>query len=150
MTRDEAIKQLRAAKSAHLQWRAYAQALISGVPLEESKVPVIHTDCKFGQWYYSDGQDLTDLKNFREIEKPHEDLHALYMQIFKTLFGEDDRGALAKLFGSSTSHKAKQVDKANELMKDLLAVSNNLVGIIDELYGEIKAMDDEKFQEVTG
>ncbi len=145
MTKDDALQQLRAAKTAHLQWRAYAQALISGVPLDEQKVPVIHTDCKFGNWYYSSGQDLSGLKRFRDIEKPHEDLHAVYMEIFKTLYGEDTRSGLSKLFGSKQSYKQSQMDKAKVLLDDMINVSNKLVGLIDNLNLEVKSMDDDKF-----
>lgn len=52
-------------------------------------MPVIHTDCAFGQWYYGDGQDLDSMNTFREIEEPHERLHEAYMRIFKAMSEEE-------------------------------------------------------------
>lgn len=61
MTKKEIIIKLRAAKASHIQWRAYAQAIVGGFSVDQNHVPVIHTNCKFGQWYYGKGQILSSL-----------------------------------------------------------------------------------------
>jgi hypothetical protein len=56
MDKKSALKAIRTASAAHIKWRAYANAMIAGVSVEEGKVPVMHTDCVFGKWYYGEGR----------------------------------------------------------------------------------------------
>ena len=123
------MQQLRAAKSAHIQWRARAQALVSGLELDENSVPVLHTDCKFGKWYYGHGQVLSHIPSYREIDEIHERLHLTYMTIFKTLFGDDDRSKLSKLFGSSKKHDKTKLKKAASILPELVDISKEMLFI---------------------
>ncbi len=144
MTKKEVLAQLRAAKTAHIQWRAYAQALIAGLPVEQDQVPVIHTKCKFGTWYYGAGQQLSSLSAYEAIEVPHEVLHQIYMKIFKLLFGEDDRSWLKSLFGSKGKITRKKQEQVETLMQNLLSVSKTLLEAINSLEREVMCMSDEE------
>lgn len=148
MDKQDTLQRLRAAKSAHLQWRARAQALVAGVEVDEDKIPMLHTDCKFGQWYYGDGQDLASLESYKAIEEPHEILHAVYMKLFQALHGEvqDNRSGWQKLFGKKTDLQAEQVARAKEHMDELVDISKTLLASIDVLESELKGMDDEAIQ----
>lgn len=144
MTKKEIINQLRAAKTAHLQWRAYAQALISGLPVEQDQVPVVHTRCKFGQWYYGPGQNLSSLPSYEAIEVPHEILHQVYMKLFKVIFVEDDRSAFGKLFGAKGKLSKKRQEEADALMQNLLSVSRTLLEAIALLEQDIQGMAEDE------
>ncbi len=148
MNKREILSQLRHAKSAHIQWRAYAQALIAGIPVEQDQVPVIHTNCKFGKWYYGPGQRLSSLSSYNAIDTPHEVLHQVYMKIFKLLFGKDDRSAFKKLFGSQAKLKQEHQEEAESLMQKLLSVSGTLLEAITLLEEEIKSMSDDELSEI--
>ena len=123
MEKKDALSMLQAAKSAHIQWRARAQALVAGIPLEKEQVPITYTDCKFGKWYYGLGQQLSVLESFRAIEEPHQQLHLVYMKIFKHLFGEDERSFLSKVFGSTRKYRAEQMTEAQSLLPQLIGIS---------------------------
>ena len=120
--RDEILGILRRAKSAHIRWRSYAHGLVTGVPVSDDKIPVQHTECAFGQWYYGEGQErLGDMAIFQDLEGPHEMLHGIYAQI----------------------HEAVQQDKkskARKLFDELLAVSRDLMGQLELLESEIQAV----------
>lgn len=148
MNKKEVLTQLRTAKSAHIEWRSYAQALIAGIPVKDDKVPVIHTECKFGQWYYGAGQAISTLSAYRAIETPHEMLHKIYMEIYKLLHAEDDRSALQKMLQSSKKLKQKNQADAEDLMKNLLSVSGTLLESINLLEREIMDMTDEELAEL--
>ena len=148
MNKKEVLSQLRLAKSAHIQWRAYAQALIAGIPVEQDHVPVIHTNCKFGKWYYGPGQNLSSLSSFAAIETPHEMLHQIYIKIFKLLFSEDDRSLFKKIFGSKRKVNKKNQEEAEVLMKKLLAVSETLLEAINLLENEIKDMSEDELSQI--
>ncbi|EGV31373.1 hypothetical protein ThidrDRAFT_1995 [Thiorhodococcus drewsii AZ1] len=148
MTKKEILTQLRAAKTAHIQWRSYAQALISGLPVDQDHVPVVHTTCKFGKWYYGPGQVLSSLSAYEAIDVPHETLHQLYMKIFNTLFSEDDRSMLQRLFGSKGQLDKKRRQEADIMMQNLLAVSRTLLEAIALLEQEVMQLSDEELAEL--
>lgn len=137
MTRQEILTQLRKAKSAHLQWRAYAQALIAGLPVQEDQVPLTHTACNFGKWYYGEGQALAPLASYAGIEVPHETLHRIYAEIFKLLFTEQERSLLSRLFGSASSQRDKNKAQAEALMNQLLGVSTTMLDALAQLEKEV-------------
>ena len=144
MSKKEIIAHLRNAKTAHIQWRAYAQALVAGIPVEQDHVPVVHTNCKFGKWYYGPGQQLSSLKSYAAIDTPHEMLHKIYMKIFKLLFGKDERSGFQKLFGSNAKLKLERQKEADILMQKLLAISETLLKALTLLEEEIKGMSEEE------
>ena len=143
------LQQLRTAKSAHIQWRARAQALVNGLALDENAVPVLHTDCKFGKWYYGPGQVLNHIPAFHEIDEIHEKLHLTYMEIFKCLFGNDDRSKLSKMFGSTKNHEGAKLKKAGSLLPVLVDISKDLLSTIEILERQILTMPDEELQKLA-
>lgn len=148
MNKKEVLSQLRLAKSAHIQWRAYAQALIAGIPVEKDHVPVIHTNCKFGKWYYGPGQELSSLSSYGAIETPHEMLHQIYIKIFKLLFVADDRSIFKKIFGSKRLANKRNQEEAEALMQKLLSVSGTLLEAINLLELEIKEMSEDELSNI--
>lgn len=124
LDKDDFIEVIRKAKSSHIRWRSYAQALVDGVELGGDRAPVSHTDCRFGRWYYGEGsKQLGTLLAFRDIEQPHAKLHSLYARI-DALVAE---GKLAE---------------AREKLDELVPVSRLLIERIEALEDELKRMPD--------
>ena len=71
-------------------------------------------------------------------------LHQIYMKIFKLLFGEDNRSAFQKVFGSNAKLKQEHQEEAESLLKQLLSISGTLLEAINLLETEIKEMSDEE------
>ena len=91
MNKEHVLEHLRAAKSAHIKWVQKAKLLINGLDVKEDSIPVDSTECKFGQWFYSEGQILNALSNnpvecMVKIERLHFNLHDVYMNIFNIYF----------------------------------------------------------------
>ena len=121
--KDELLAVIRKAKSSHIRWRAYAQGLVSGVQVGEDRLPVKHTDCKFGQWYYGEGKKLLGhLDIFKDVEAPHEMLHAVYGQIHDLVVNQGD------------SHSA------HGKLEELIAISRTLLEQIEILEEEVSAI----------
>jgi hypothetical protein len=146
MERKEVINTLLAAKSAHMQWRARAQALVAGIQLDKDHVPVMCTDCKFGKWYYGEGQKLSKFPAFKALEDPHRQLHLVYMEIFNHLFGADQRSGWAKLFGSKKAHRKREMAAAEELLPRLVGISQTLLEAVDLLASEINSASEEELK----
>lgn len=147
MDKKQVVTHLRAAKSAHIKWRSYAQAIVAGLPISEDQVPVIHTDCAFGKWYYGPGQKLSSLPGFQAIETPHEALHGIYMQIFKLLFETEEVGFFQKLIGTSKKRDDRR-EQLNAMLNSLIEMSKTLLAAIELLEQEVLRMKDEEVAEL--
>ena len=141
MNKTDALAAIRRAKSAHIKWRAFAQAMIAGVPMTNEKLPKLHTECEFGKWYYGDGNRLLgNLDSFRGVEGPHEVLHAIYQRIFNLLRDGEGETLLDRLIKSKASRERRRTEQARELMVELIAVSETLLKSIEILEEEIHGM----------
>jgi hypothetical protein len=139
-----ALDRLRKAKGAHIKWRAYAQALVSGVEVDDDKIPVEHTNCAFGHWYHGEGKSkLGHLTSYDSIYTPHEMLHEIYKRIFYVLHSEESVGVFAKLFTSKGSREHDRMVLARSYMEELVGVSETLLRALDILEEEIRELPDE-------
>ena len=137
------LNHIRGAKAAHLRWKAHATAMVEGLPLEEGQVPILHTDCAFGKWYYGSGQILSMMESFTSLSEPHEQLHTVYMKIFKLLFGDQDKSMLGKLFGSKAKER-KNINDAKSLMNILSSLSSEMVEKLNQLEKDVMLMTDDE------
>lgn len=144
MIRTEAIEMLRIARTAHMQWMARAKALVAGVSLNKDLVPVMHTDCKFGQWYYGPGKLLNFLKSYQDIEVTHAELHSVYRDIFDLIYGVEESSLMKKLFSVDRGHKQENLLKAKELIPRLVKISKEMLLLLDYLERDLIQMSDEK------
>lgn len=79
------LKELRKAKAAHIKWRSYAYAMVSGLDIDEEYTPLDHTDCAFGKWYHGAGKEhFGHLDTYSGINVPHQILHKLYGKIYES------------------------------------------------------------------
>jgi len=146
MKKQDIIWKLRDARKSHKRWVSYALALIQGIPVEKDQVPVIATDCAFGQWYYGMAQSLKNLPSFQAIEEPHTELHDIYIEIFNLLFNQKKTGFFSKLVGKSARIDEQNRKLAKEKYKQLDKVSRTIVQQLEALEKEVQAMDDEKLE----
>lgn len=157
MSRDVAVNQkakivqeLRAAKQGHVRWVRYASALIEGLEVLKDYVPVLGTECKFGQWYYGPGQALKSLPTYGKIEQPHLELHEVYLKIFKLLFDDSDKGSqgiFSRLLGKK-KNKDSNTEEARRLFQKLEALSKVILAHLDTLEAEVIALNDDELDKL--
>jgi hypothetical protein len=141
MNKGDALSTIRKAKSAHIKWRSFAQALIAGVEVTDDKIPKLHTECEFGRWYHGPGQEhLGHLDSFQAIASPHEMLHAVYARIYETLHGKE--GIWSRLFTSDAERTRRKLETAKALVVELVAISETLLMAIAILEQEIQRWPD--------
>ena len=150
MDKEHIIEHLRAAKAAHIRWVQKAKLLISGLDVEEDAIPVDSTECKFGKWFYGDGQVLNSLSNnppecMTQIESLHFQLHDTYLKIFSVYFGKAKGGFFAKMFGitkqSVNEHERKA---AVTYYEELEGISKKLIDEINRLERRLIAVPEDK------
>jgi len=152
MEKEEVVTHLRAAKAAHIKWVQKAKLLINGLHIEESAIPIDSTECKFGKWFYSDGQLLNSLANnpaeaMSSIETLHFKLHDEYLQIFNVYFNREKGGFFSKLFGlkrkSVTDLEAKVAKEHYDIMEN---ISRELLDEINRLERRLIAVSEDKIR----
>lgn len=145
MDKNEVITLIRNAKAGHKRWVENAISLSKGLPLDQSQVPVNATECVFGQWYYSEGQDLKSFTIFKDIEKYHDSLHKNYREIFVLLFEKHEEPSwLSRLFGVSRDIVEEKQIAVHEKLQLLEQQSRSIMKKLDELEELIIGMPDEQ------
>ena len=146
MNRLEVIDRIREAKQAHTQWVGRAMGIISAPVVDKDEMPILHTDCDFGHWYYGDGQMLSFSQPFQQIEMPHTELHSIHMEIFDKLFKEAKHSVFLKYFGRSRVQTvSEKTEEAKQLLGRLEQTSNEIIDQIHSLENEIIELGDEDF-----
>jgi len=156
MNKEDVIGHLRAAKSAHIKWVQKAKLLINGLDIEENAIPVDSTECKFGKWFYSDGQVLNALSNnplecMQSIESLHFKLHDIYLSIFNIYFSEDKKqGFFAKMFGLKRKQPTEsELNLAKNYYTEMEDVSKALLDEINRLERRLIAVSQEKIENLV-
>ncbi|WP_373035772.1 CZB domain-containing protein [Sulfurimonas sp.] len=153
MNKEHVLEHLRAAKSAHIKWVQKAKLLINGLDIKEDSIPVDSTECKFGQWFYSEGQILNALSNnpvecMVKIERLHFNLHDVYMNIFNIYFNKPKEGFFSKLFGKKHTLKDYEIEKAKQYYNNLELISKDLLEEINRLERRLIAVPEERIQQL--
>jgi len=153
MNKEEILNQLRVAKAAHVSWVQRAKLLIEGFTINETSIPVNSTECQFGQWFYSDGQRLNDIRNnpiesMQEIENLHFKLHDVYLNIYKIYYDLEKKSFFSKIFGKKK--KVSDEDKviAKEYYREMDAISQELVKALNLMERRINVVNDEEIKAI--
>jgi len=152
MEKEEILDHLRSAKAAHIKWVQKAKLLINGIDINEDAIPIDSTECKFGKWFYSDGQVLNALTNNPEeamanIENLHFRLHDAYLQIFNVYFNKAKGGFFTKLFGTKRKNISDaEIDIAKGYYVDMEQISHDLLAEINRLERRLVAVSEEKIR----
>jgi methyl-accepting chemotaxis protein len=85
---------LSSAKSAHLNWKVRLRAFLDGRATLTEEEAVSHQQCTFGKWYYSEGlKNYGHIRELRDVEEPHAELHRTIKEIVKAMRSGDKAGA---------------------------------------------------------
>lgn len=148
MIKSEVLNHLRTAKSAHKGWVDRAKLLVHGLEIKEDAIPMMATQCKFGQWFYEDGQMLNACKNnppesMSEIEHLHSQLHDIYLGIYKIYYASENKGFFSKLLGIKRKVSEAEKDIAKTYFHELEGVSHKLLDELNRLERRISATSEE-------
>ena len=119
MTKQQALRIVRQAKSSHIRWRTYVQARLAGLDIDSARAPLNHKECEFGQWIHRHGfAAFGHWSLFQDVEFEHELLHAVYLLIHQAL-------------------QDGELGRAREIGQQLVGISHSLLESIDLLLEEI-------------
>ena len=147
MTKETILEQLHAARAGHIGWVQRAKLLVSGFDVKEDAIPLDSTGCKFGQWFYSDGQKLRTLltgstDTWGKIEEYHIQIHDIYLNIFKIFYGTGKKGFFSKLLGGKKKVNDSDRETAQKYLDEIRRVSRLLIHEIEQLEKEVLSIDE--------
>ena len=153
MTKENILEQLRIAKAAHISWVQRAKLLIGGFTIDEDSIPVNSTECRFGSWFYKDGQRLNYLRNntvesMSEIEELHFKLHDIYLNIYKIYYDGGKKGFFTKMFGMKKSVGDADKVLAEAYYFELETISKELVKKLNLMERRIIVVNDDEISAI--
>lgn len=152
MDKEHVLEHLRSAKSAHIKWVQKAKLLINGIEIKEDAIPVDSTECKFGEWFYGDGQKLNAMSNnpsecMLNIERLHFELHDVYLSIFNIYFNRPKKGFFSKLFGNKRSSiSPHEIQMSKKYYENIETISKGLLEEINRLERRLIATPEESIR----
>lgn len=122
ISKKDIISKLRYTKSGHKQRVANIHVLTRTGDIDEIKatMPKSFAVCDFGKWYYGEGQMLAEFKEYQNLEKVHQKIHDIYLQI-SNLYKNKIVGSL---FNSGKKQLKERENKTVLLAKNLDYQSN--------------------------
>ena len=149
MDREEILESIKGARRAHQKWLQEAYKLVTSQTIDQSELPVKHTECAFGKWLHSDGIKLIQIDSrdaLEEINIKHQMLHIEYKKIYDIFFHEEEEQSF---FGKLLHLKPTISDDEKALAlhhyKMLEAISNNLLELIEKLERRISNLPRSSF-----
>jgi len=145
MTKNEILKNLNLARTAHLAWVRKAQLLVHSTDaISKNQLPLKANDCSFGNWFFNAGQVLFCImseKLVKGVENTHEELHNSYLKIFKIYFDQEEN----RLF---ILERPKEIDpllqkKAEKELRNLENISEELIALLDRIESNFTQLDDD-------
>lgn len=114
---------LLVAQHDHLRWVKRVLASLEGEALQLSQAELTdHHKCRFGQWYYSHGKErYGHMQTFTSLEQVHTKVHRIGPEIIRL-------------------HQAGEQKAAIEASQQLLALKDQIVGMLAELQHEVASM----------
>ena len=131
------LQTIRSAKRVHTSWVMKADAIIQGLPLDIDQVPMHSHECAFGQWYYGEGKCCAELDSFTALEKPHNELHDIYAELYSVIYDQADHSFISGLFGNKRKMNKQKLEKAQSLFPEFKKRSDILLKQLDVLERDV-------------
>jgi len=137
-------------------WLEQTTFLVKGKANHIVQQPVSHTDCEFGQWFFSEGKSLNTTPFYGEVESLHQEFHQIYKAIYsgaEQVYDSESHNAIRRSCAKLESH-ASLIVLTLEKMQEALEETDKQKGEKNEMVsdGEVndKATDAEPVQILGG
>ena len=148
MGKVDVLRNIRAARRAHVVWVQRAKSLVNGLPVEKEQIPLEVTSCEFGAWFYCDGQILLSIfteEAVTKVEEKHKELHDIYMRIFKIYFSTVNQSFFSRLMNYKREVSESERGIALTELGRLEIVSSELISYLNIIEKKLNSIDEETF-----
>jgi len=149
MEKEDVLRNIRAARRAHVVWVQRAKSLVNGLPVTKEQIPLEVTACEFGRWFYCDGQILLSIFTedaVKQVEEKHKALHDIYMKIFKIYFSTVNQSFFARLLKYKRVVSESEKFIAHEELINLEEVSSELISYLNIIEKKLNSIDEKTFR----
>ena len=151
MTKEQVLHQLHSAKASHVAWLQRARMLVEGLKINEDAIPINSTVCGFGKWFYSDGQRLNVIRNIpsecmNDLERFHNDLHDIYMKIYKIYYVLNTSDRLLSIFGKKKSISEAEKTLSKYYYDEMDIISKKLLKALDLMERRVNALSSNEIE----
>ncbi len=153
MQRKDILERITTASLAHSKWVRRAKHLIENMPVTSGMIPIDSTECEFGKWFYTEGLKYKNMPQLRaildKIDRLHEEVHNIYLDIYKIYFVELKRSWLmSKILDSYKEPSLEQQKTAYRHYIRLEDVSVLLMKEFDLFERTLKNIEMKEFQKI--
>lgn len=145
MDKKTLLGQLRTARSAQIQWRAFAQGLQDTPNLGYARESVLNARARFDTWYFGPGKALSKLHSFRSVSTKVEQLHDLTDSLTNMFERETEAATFLSWFKSPPKSQRLLLNTLEELQRESVALSTEL----EKLEQEVKGMTESEVSRFT-
>ena len=147
MKKSEIISQIRKAYVEAIAFKNAVQKLHLGFDVEKETVQQSHTDSAFGKWLYQDGQYLSQLKSFQDLEEKHEKTHRIFQAIYKLNIEVFEKDGVQMLISNTNKLKNDKRRLVDAYCKDFLKANTKLTTAIRKLYNDVAVLPKSCFKD---
>lgn len=145
MDKKALLGQLRTARSAQIQWRAFAQGLQDTPNLGYARESVINARARFDTWYFSHGRALAKLHSFQSVSAKVKQLHELTDKLTDMFERETEAAHFLSWFKSPPKSQRQLLNTLEELQRESVVLSTEL----EKLEQEVKGMSNSEVARFT-
>lgn len=156
MIKEDVLRHLRIAKTAHTKLLQKAKILIDKIDIDEPTLPINARESDFGKWFDDDGRKLRGLSNnpiecMENIESLHLSLHEMYFNIFNIYYGESQKkGFFSKMLGFDKIVISDEEEKlALDFYEKMQEFENELANEISRLERRLTALSSERIEALS-
>ncbi len=155
--KDTIIVGIQKASDEYEIWLDQAELLVTGTANHLVNDPVAHTDCDFGAWFYSDGQQLSALSGFKEVDSTHQAFHQTYTFIYEGAKEVSDSESISELKHHLSILKNQSALSINKLEKmaqflseegELMKITKN-IALIESTEPELVELETASVQQAA-
>lgn len=146
MVSDSVLEEMELARNNHTKWLQRVKRLIENMPIGEGMIPLdpVHSD--FGIWFYTKGLEFKELSGLSptidNIKNYHEELHTVYIKIYKIYFVDSKRSwVLSKLLSPYKEVSRQEQLLAYTYYEELEEISKQLIKEFDILHRSVRRVD---------
>ncbi len=152
MDREEILNQLKIGKAVHSTWLQKAKQIIDGFTINESSTPLSSTECKFGIWFYTDGQRLKNIRNnpaqsMTNLEELHYKLHDIYSNIYYIYYGSE-KGFFKKKFGKKSNVSKEDKILSQEYYTQMQNTAKDLIQELSRMERRITVINADEIKDI--
>lgn len=145
MNKQHILKTIQQAKPEHMEWIKQGHKILQGKAQDQLKKPEECTACKFGQWYYREGNKLVNIPQLIKLETLHKEIHQSYTALYYMTFDRRKK-ARSTIITANDEIPVDEKRFRQQKLKQLEKKTVKMVLALGAIEKKVAAMHDKDFE----